>query len=124
EHIDNPGGLTGGDVNAQRAGREGDSALASRDAGGDDPYAALDQRYRDQYNRVVASARDHEQTIENPTEANEAFRVDESGIPIYMQTSRAQLKRRLREGLRLYARDAGQRDRALRYAGEALHIMQ
>lgn len=124
EHIDNPGGLTGGDVNAQNAGREGDSALGSRNSGGDAAYAAADQRYRDQYNRIVATARNHEQTIENPTEANAAFRVDESGIPVYMQTSRAQLKRRLREGLRLYASDNRQRDRALRYSGEALHIMQ
>lgn len=124
EHIDNPGGLTGGDVNAQRAGREGDSAFASGNAGGDSAYAAADQRYRDQYNRIIATARTHEQTIENPSETNEAFRVDESGIPVYMQTSRAQLKRRLREGLRLYARDPSQRDRALRYSGEALHIMQ
>jgi hypothetical protein len=124
EHIDNPGGLTGADVNSQSGGREGDSAMASRNAGGDEAYAAADQRYRDQYNRIVATARNHEQTIENPEEANAAFRVDESGIPVYMQTSRAHLKRRLREGLRLYSQDNRQRDRALRYSGEALHIMQ
>jgi|GEM_PF-2917282 len=128
EHIDNPGGLTGGDVNQQRnaAGGDADSAGSSSNAGaGDQAYADADARYREQFARVTAAGH----SIENPEETNEAFRVDDSGIPIYMQTSRHQLIQQLQRGLDLlagsnWASRPANYDRALRHSGEALHVMQ
>ncbi len=117
-HIDNPGGLTGSDVNAEHG-----NAAASQDAGSvHASFASVDTRYTQQAARVVAAGH----TIRNAsTETNAAFHVDESGIPIYMQTSRNQLKQRLHQGIAQAALGgAPNRDRGLRYGGEALHIMQ
>jgi len=128
EHIDNPGGLTGADVNAP-----GGHADASVNAGaGNQAYAEVDRRYQQQLQSVQAraAAGDASARIINPEEPNAAFRVDESGIPIYLQTSRTQLIGHLQDGLDQAARgttDAEKQasyDRALRYAGESLHIMQ
>ncbi len=128
EHIDNPGGLTGADVNAQ-----GGHADASANAGGGtQAYAEVDPRYQQQLQGIRARAADGDASarIINPEEPNAAFRVDESGIPIYLQTSRTQLIAHLQDGLNQAGRgstDAERQanyDRALRYAGESLHIMQ
>ena len=120
-HIDNPGGLTGNSVNAA-----GGNAEASANAGQDhESYADSESRYRDQYHRVIAAGhtiRNAEAEPGRDAETSAAFAVDESGIPIYMQTSRNQLKQRLHQGIQQAAQ--GNRDRGLRYGGEALHIMQ
>lgn len=133
EHIDNPGGLTGADVNQQRDGKgeDVDSGAGSKNAGkADDAYAEADARYQAQYDRAKAAG--HAMENEGPDgEKKAAFKVDDSGIPIYMQTSRFQLIEDLKKGLTLAAKKApdaatkkSNRDRALRYSGEALHIMQ
>ncbi len=141
EHLDNPGGLTGKDVNKQRGadGADVDNANGASDSeniGKDDQSLAdADSRYNEQFKRVMAAAKNADgsakaeaDAIENPGETSDAFKVDESGIPIYMQTSRYQLIEQLKKGLDLAASKAGNKqenyDRALRYCGEALHVMQ
>ncbi|MBL8625259.1 MAG: DUF4157 domain-containing protein [Myxococcales bacterium] len=121
EHIDNPGGLTGADVNAQ-----GSHAGSMSNAGGDkEVYAEIDQRYKDQFAAMKAGLKKGENEIANPDEKLDAFKVDESGIPVYMQASRTQLIKHLEDGLK-QAQSGKPEDynRALRYAGESLHIMQ
>jgi hypothetical protein len=121
EHIDNPGGLTGADVNKQ-----GSNASDMQNAGGkDEVYAEIDQRYKDQFAKMKAGLKKGENELANPEEKMDAFKVDESGIPVYMQASRTQLIKHLDDGLK-QAQSGKPEDynRALRYAGESLHIMQ
>lgn len=121
EHIDNTGGLLTEDVFTQ-AGDVDSAGHHPRAKGNKRPLADTDPRYIAE----LAKAK----SIENPQD-NVAHRVDESGIPIYISASRTQLERHLANGVVL-AQQPGkneeserrQRDRALRYAGEALHIMQ
>ncbi|MBK9030112.1 MAG: hypothetical protein IPL61_02035 [Myxococcales bacterium] len=131
EHIDNPGGLTGADVNAQNS-----SAGDMHNAGsGTTAYAEVDSRYKAQFETMKAKmaadeAAGKKNELANPDEKMDAFKVDESGIPVYMQTSRTQLIKHLDDGLTLAAKPGSSTeksanyDRALRYAGESLHIMQ
>ena len=121
EHIDNPGGLTGADVNAQ-----GSHAGNMTNAGGENQvYAEIDQRYKDQFAAMKAGLKAGENEIANPDEKIDAFKVDESGIPVYMQASRTQLIKHLEAGLlQAGSRKPEDYNRALRYAGESLHIMQ
>ena len=125
EHIDNPGGLTGADVNAQ-----GGSALGSANAGSDGKaYADIDDRYKQQFEAMKAGLSESNHLV-NPEEKHDAFKVDESGIPVYLLTSRTQLIKHLNDGLVQTAQggDAATKqanyERGLRYAGESLHIMQ
>jgi hypothetical protein len=128
EHLDNPGGLTGENVSDQDGGREGaDSAARSRNAGdATEAYAHADTRYAAQYQAIMKAAGAVEGAPNDPivnrgAETNAAFFVDQSGIPVYMQTSRTQLIQRLKQGIDLAPQN---RDRALRMGGEALHVMQ
>jgi len=121
EHIDNPGGLTGADVN-----KPGSHAGDMQNAGGkEEVYAEIDQRYKDQFAKMKAGLKAGENELANPEEKMDAFKVDESGIPVYMQASRTQLIKHLDDGLK-QAQSGKPEDynRALRYAGESLHIMQ
>ncbi|MBK7078327.1 MAG: DUF4157 domain-containing protein [Myxococcales bacterium] len=117
EHIDNPGGLTGHD-GFRPGSHAGDLAYAG---GEHEAYASVDPRYQAE----VAKAQAKGSALANPDERLDAFKVDESGIPMYMQASRTQLIKHLEDGLR--RAQGGKQpdyDRALRYAGESLHIMQ
>jgi Heterokaryon incompatibility protein Het-C len=145
EHIDNPGGQRGNEIFNQSG--ENDSASSSvgntltptptkrgllgavmqdhdvnRD-GIDDPPAPALANADPRYAATAAGMTGH---IENPGDAA-AFQVDQSGIPAYLQTSRNRLKQQLQRGLETIAAaggDSARQDRGLRYAGEALHIMQ
>lgn len=128
EHIDNPGGLTGGDVNKQGTSAQDlkDKTSDQTNAGdANTAYAEIDKRYADQFNQMKAGLKKGENELANPDEKIDAFKVDESGIPVYMQTSRTQLIKHLEDGLRQASSGKTEDyNRGLRYAGESLHIMQ
>jgi hypothetical protein len=117
EHIDNPGGLTGHD-GFRPGAHVGDLHYAG---GEDQAYADTDPRYHAEYAKAAARG----DGIANADERLEAFKVDESGIPMYMQASRTQLIKHLEDGLaQAKSGQPADYNRALRYAGESLHIMQ
>lgn len=126
EHIDNPGGLAAGDVFDQ-AGDTDSASNHSLTPGGDAAYANVDPRYIAEHQRMVTEAAAAGQAMENPTD-NIAHQVDQSGVPVYIATSGTAMKRRFEQGAIMANQPTNDpqasRDRALRYAGEALHIMQ
>lgn len=136
EHIDNPGGLTGGDVNKQGTsaedlknstmnGPKGDQHASTNAGDPNKAYAEIDERYKAQFNAMKAGLKKGENELANPDEKIDAFKVDESGIPVYMQTSRTQLIKHLGDGLKQASSGKTEDyNRGLRYAGESLHIMQ
>ncbi len=135
EHIDNPGGQTAADVSNQNGSSPDSASNMAPAAGGSTAYGSTDPRYRAEYQRMLDAAGGAANAFEhNNDPANRddvAHRVDQSGVPVYINASGTQMKARLASGVRLAHRPAStaeerrlNRDRALRYAGEALHIMQ
>ena len=120
EHMDNPTGLRAGDVFQQggfsadrnAVNHNPDQYLNATPAGGDDQgYAMVDSRY--------------ESTPTGTTvidDAVAAFRVDETGIPTYMNTSKEWLKRTLRGSATLGRQGDG--GRGPREFSSGIHTMQ
>jgi hypothetical protein len=129
EHIDNPALLRSdgafiqgpmlqvGDMNADQRQYEslGPSMMLTHQTGSEGAWADQDDRYQ----QTLDSQ--HRADIMNPQDPA-AFQVDESGIPIYMQTSKELLKRQLKNAMRLGRR--GNDGRGARLFSSAIHIMQ
>ncbi len=134
EHIDNPGGQTAADVSNQNGSSPDSASNMGPAAGGHKAYGDTDPRYQAEYDRMLSAAGHAADTFEHNNDVNHpqdvAHQVNQSGVPVYINASGTQMKRRLASGARLahQGRNADERrlnrDRALRYAGEALHIMQ
>jgi hypothetical protein len=126
EHIDNPallradGAFKQGTMDATGASQYeslGPSMLQEEEDGGNKAWADVDKRYQDVYDQKKADGAKF-----MPGEDVAAFQVDESGIPIYMQTSKEMLKRQLKSAMRLARR--GNDGKGPRLFSSAVHIMQ
>lgn len=122
EHIDNPAGLRASDVYQQGSfGADGNSTPGNPDisgtalpvAGGEsEAYADKDVRY----SSTATTGK-----VMNPSDA-QAYQVDQSGIPVYMNTSREWLKRSLRGAAR--SGRSGSQGRGPRDFASGIHVMQ